>query len=168
MWLGYLLIAAGVAVGGATSSNPLVGACVFMAMLLTIALNVDFSSVTAKVMGNQLEVKRELEKRQELESVLRDAVSSTRDPDLVELSRPNVGPESEVWPRELIERLIAVSAQWGWSMSAVGWSNPPEPIIEWSKDGTPQIVAGRASAISGGELGFTGEVEAKVQRKGDS
>lgn len=164
MWIGYGLITVGIALGWALSSPNLVGVCVFMALVLTLATNVDFSRLTAKVPGGELEVRREVEKRRQLEMVAEEASKKAQDPDLVELTQPTRQPDAEVWPRELIERLITVAAQWGWSMSALGWTSPPEPIIEWTKDGAPQIIAGRASLETEGELRPTGTVETKVIR----
>ncbi|MGW6695604.1 hypothetical protein ACWF62_17690 [Rhodococcus sp. NPDC054953] len=48
--------------------------------------------------------------------------------------------------REAVEELMRTGAHWGWYQAQMGFKNPPDPVIMWHEDGSPEIKFGVGSA----------------------
>ncbi|GGW15073.1 hypothetical protein GCM10018980_40530 [Streptomyces capoamus] len=48
--------------------------------------------------------------------------------------------------RSAVEAVMRDAAQWGWQMAQMGFHSPPDPEVQWTEDGTPQIMFGAGSS----------------------
>ncbi|MCA1838003.1 MAG: hypothetical protein LC674_04370 [Actinobacteria bacterium] len=60
------------------------------------------------------------------------------------VGKPEVRVDDEQKRRSDIEHLLGVAAEWGWQMAHVGFTGPPEPVVEWDGDGYPRILFGQS------------------------
>lgn len=65
-------------------------------------------------------------------------------PDTAPASQPDVS----VMRRENVESLLRASAQWGWEMAQMGFRTPPDPHVQWTEDGRPEILYGAGTPIT--------------------
>jgi len=58
-------------------------------------------------------------------------------------------PDLSVMRREVVEDLLRTSARWGWEMAQMGFRTPPNPQVQWTGDGKPEILYGAGTSASG-------------------
>jgi hypothetical protein len=133
-------------------------ACALFGLVLALVLNADFRRFRAKVPGGDIEIERLVneQKNQELEKLPppKQLTAVTDQPQ-------TAPPEGELWTRAQIEELMATMGEWGWTMGRLGLfgDSPPVPLIEWTREGVPHIVSGRASLRGEGGMRAEGTVQ---------
>jgi hypothetical protein len=66
-------------------------------------------------------------------------------------------PDPTVMRRDAVEDVMRLSAQWGWEAAQMGFRSPPNPHIEWSEDGRPEIKFGAGTGVGVSHTYVVGE-----------
>lgn len=122
----YAFLALGFAVAWQWESAVLVGGVMLAALAAAIIFATPWKRLLLSGFGGRLEAATH-----DLEEEVKQADESLAQSGQAESER-----------RVIIERLMSEAAEWGWAMSAILDSGPPQPYIEWTREGEPRILFG--------------------------
>jgi hypothetical protein len=155
---GYLLLTVALAAMWEQDSVPGIGAVAVLVLGLTALQSGQFTRFKAGGANINVEIEKVLERVEEAATVAATAGNVGGGPSEIEYRtrgpqhKARGGPDwelvqsAETARRLAIERLMKDSAVWGWLMARIGFQTPPEPEIEWTRDGHARITYGKGQA----------------------
>lgn len=146
----FLLLGCSLAAAWNLRSAPTVGGIAVLVVFLGALAGADFLKFSLKAPGGW---SAEAERLAAEMATAAHSLARVPEPQLVRpesipseeaVGMPEARIDEERKRRAEVEHLMGVAAEWGWQMAHIGFTGPPEPVVEWDEDGYPRILYGQS------------------------
>lgn len=136
-WLGFLVVAGGLLIAWDLESTAVLWVIVLLGVILALGSGIDIGKLIAKFPGGSVELERAKEEANKLTEKRLESTAATETVRAKGVKGP--ARRGDVWTRDDLERLMAISAEWGWGLAKIGFEVPPNPVVHWTEDGLAHI-----------------------------